>query len=151
MRLIPSRRAALFAAITATTLVAGTLTAVTAAAAATGCRVDYRITNQWGGGFGADITITNLGDPVNGWTLTWSYTAGQQVAQAWNATVSQSGAQVTARDAGHNARIDTNGTANFGFNGSWNDRSNPVPDSFALNGTTCTGTANPTTSPPPST
>jgi rhamnogalacturonan endolyase len=141
------RRAALLAAAAATTLAAGTLTAVTASAAAAGCRVDYKISSQWGGGFGADVLVTNLGDPINGWTLTWSYTAGQQVTQAWNATVTQSGAQVSAKDAGYNAALGTNGTANFGFNASWNNAGNPTPDSFALNGTTCTGGTAPTTVP----
>ncbi|MEU1886655.1 cellulose binding domain-containing protein [Micromonospora rifamycinica] len=149
MHLSPTRRrAALLAAAAATTLTAGTLTTVTASAAAAGCRVDYKISSQWGGGFGADVTVTNLGDPLNGWTLTWSYTAGQQVTQAWNATVTQSGAQVSARDAGYNAALGTNGAANFGFNASWNNSSNPVPASFALNGTTCTGDTGPTTAPP---
>lgn len=151
----PRRRTALLAAAAATTLVAGAVTTVAASAAAAGCRVDYRVTNQWGGGFGADVTVTNLGDPVNGWTLTWSFTAGQQVTQVWNATVTQSGAQVTAHDAGYNAAIGTGGTANFGFNGSWNDTSNPAPASFALNGVTCTGDTTPTsaapTTPPPTT
>ncbi|WFE36714.1 cellulose binding domain-containing protein [Micromonospora sp. WMMD975] len=153
-----SRRIALLAAVSAATLTAGALTTMTASAAAAACRVDYRVTNQWGGGFGADVTVTNLGDPVNGWTLGWSFANGQQVVQAWNATVSQSGAQVTARDAGYNATIGTGGTANFGFNGSWNNASNPAPTTFTLNGTTCTGappTATPTTSgpttPPPTT
>lgn len=145
----PRRRTALLAAASAATLLAGALGTVTAAAAATGCRVDYRITNQWGGGFGADVTVTNLGDPLNGWTLTWAFAAGQQVAQSWNATVSQSGAQVTARDAGYNAAIGTGGTANFGFNGSWNDTGNPAPTGFALNGVTCTGATGPTSAPPP--
>ena len=54
------------------------------------------MTNQWPGGFGANVDVTNLGDPVNGWTLTWTFTAGQTVTQAWNATVTQSGGQVTA-------------------------------------------------------
>jgi hypothetical protein len=144
------RRTALLATAAAVTLTAGTLSAVAASAAAAGCRVDYRITNQWGGGFGADVTVTNLGDPVDGWALTWSFAAGQQVGQAWNATVTQSGAQVTARDAGYNAAIGTGGTANFGFNASWNDTSNPAPASFALNGTTCTGGVTPTTAPPTS-
>ncbi|MGC5664838.1 cellulose binding domain-containing protein [Micromonospora sp. WMMD723] len=149
MHLSPTRRrAALLAAAAATTLAAGTLTTVTASAAAAGCRVDYKISSQWGGGFGADVLVTNLGDPINGWTLTWSYTAGQQVTQAWNATVTQSGAQVSAKDAGYNAALGTNGTANFGFNASWNNASNPMPDSFALNGTTCTGGTAPTTAPP---
>ncbi|MCK1835835.1 cellulose-binding domain-containing protein, partial [Micromonospora sp. R42003] len=145
----PRRRLALLAAASALALSAGALTTMTAAAAAVGCRVDYRITNQWSGGFGADVTVANLGDPVNGWTLGWSFAAGQQVVQAWNATVSQSGAQVSARDAGYNAAIGTGGTANFGFNGSWNNASNPVPAAFTLNGTACTGA--PSTSAPPST
>ncbi|WP_182881528.1 cellulose binding domain-containing protein [Microbispora sp. H10949] len=135
---------------------AGALPALPASAAA-GCRVDYQVTNQWQGGFGTSVTITNLGDAVNGWTLTWTYTAGQTVTQAWNATVTQSGAQVTAKDAGYNGSIPTGGTASFGFNGSWNDSANPVPASFSLNDTTCTGgvtsspSASPSASPSPST
>jgi hypothetical protein len=124
---------------------AGVLTALPAAAAA-GCSVTYRVSSQWPGGFGADVTITNLGDPLSSWSLAWTYAAGQTVTQAWNATVSQSGTQVTARNAGYNGSIATNGTASFGFNGSWTG-SNPVPGTFTLNGTTCTGVVSPTTGP----
>ncbi|MGW2623864.1 rhamnogalacturonan lyase family protein [Micromonospora taraxaci] len=143
-------RLILLAGTTAAAVVAGTLATVTASAAAVGCRVDYQITNQWQGGFGANVAVTNLGDPVNGWALTWSYAAGQQVTQAWNAVVTQSGAQVTARNVDHNSSLATNGSASFGFNGSWTG-SNPVPSSFTLNGTVCTGappTGEPTTPPP---
>ncbi|MGW3783897.1 rhamnogalacturonan lyase family protein [Micromonospora chokoriensis] len=143
-------RLILLAGTTAAAVVAGTLATVTASAAAVGCRVDYQITNQWQGGFGANVAVANLGDPVNGWALTWSYAAGQQVTQAWNAVVTQSGAQVTARNVDHNASLATNGSASFGFNGSWTG-SNPVPSSFTLNGTVCTGappTGEPTTPPP---
>ncbi|MBO4210744.1 cellulose-binding domain-containing protein, partial [Micromonospora echinofusca] len=135
----PRTRTMLLAATVAATAVAGALTAVTASAAVAGCRVDYQVTNQWSGGFGANVTVTNLGDPVTAWTLTWSFAAGQQVTQAWNATVIQSGTAVTARNVDYNGTIGTGGTAAFGFNGSWNDVSNPTPASFALNGTTCTG------------
>ena len=51
---------------------------------------------------------------------------------------------VPHRRAGHGRRcrvqraIATNGTVSFGFNGSWTG-SNPVPASFTLNGTVCTG------------
>ncbi|RLP93759.1 cellulose binding domain-containing protein [Micromonospora sp. CV4] len=150
----PSRhRLILLAGTTAAAVAAGALGTVVASAAAVGCRVDYQVTNQWQGGFGANVTVTNLGDPVTGWTLTWSYTAGQQVTQAWNATVAQAGAQVTARNVDHNAAIATNGTAAFGFNASWTS-GNPAPASFALNGATCTGavpTSGPTTTAPPTT
>lgn len=150
-------RITLLAATAVGALALSTFGTVLASAAAAGCRVDYQVTNQWQGGFGANVTVTNLGDPISGWALTWSYAAGQQVGSAWNAAVSQSGAQVTARNVDWNANIGTNGTAGFGFNGSWNDSSNPVPASFALNGTTCTGGVAPTsttsgpTTPPPTT
>src|SRR5256885_7035801 len=111
-----SRRRILGGLIALAAATAGTTVAVVAQAAAAGCRVDYAVSSQWSGGFGANVTITNLGDPVNGWTLTWSYSAGQAVTQAWNATVTQSGSAVTAKDAGYNAAIATNGTASFGFN-----------------------------------
>ncbi|MEV0456563.1 cellulose binding domain-containing protein [Catellatospora methionotrophica] len=141
------RRLAVLTAATVTVLTAGVVTAVSAQAAA-GCRVDYTVTNQWGGGFGANVTITNLGDPVNGWTLTWAFTAGQAVSQLWNGTFTQSGANVSVTDAGHNAQIATNSSTAFGFNASWNNSSNPAPASFALNGTTCTGAPAPTSAAP---
>nr|MDT0659768.1 non-reducing end alpha-L-arabinofuranosidase family hydrolase [Micromonospora sp. DSM 115978] len=119
------------------------------ASAAAGCRVDYSVTSQWQSGFGANVTITNLGDPISGWTLTWSYTAGQRITQAWNTAVTQSGGQVTARNVSYNAGIATNASVAFGFNGSWSG-SNPAPAGFTLNGTVCTGGVNPTTGPPTS-
>ncbi|WFE35531.1 non-reducing end alpha-L-arabinofuranosidase family hydrolase [Micromonospora sp. WMMD975] len=125
----------------------GVVAALPAGAAAAGCSVKYTVTAQWGGGFGADVAITNLGDSLSNWTLTWNYGAGQTVTQAWNATVTQSGAAVTAKNVSYNGSIPTNGTTSFGFNGAWNS-SNPAPTSFTLNGVTCTGgTTNPTTSP----
>ena len=53
--------------------------ALPAGAAAAGCSVDYAVSSQWQGGFGANVSITNLGDPLTGWTLTWSFGAGQTV------------------------------------------------------------------------
>jgi len=141
-------RVALLSATLVTAVVsAGSLTAVVASAAAAGCRVDYAVTNQWPGGFGATVTITNLGDPIDGWSLAWSYPAGQTVTQAWNATVTQNGSQVTAVNAAYNGAVGTNGTASFGFNGGWTG-GNPAPAGFTLNGTACTGTVDPTTGPP---
>ncbi|MEU9830432.1 cellulose binding domain-containing protein [Streptosporangium sp. NPDC048047] len=142
----------------ATALIASALAALTgaltwaagapAAGAAVGCAVGYRVTDQWAGGFGADVTVTNLGDAVNGWTLAWTFTAGQRVEQAWNATVVQSGAGVTARNVDYNRTIATGGSVGFGFNGAWS-AGNPVPASFTLNGSPCTGAAG-TASPSPS-
>ncbi|MFC7279206.1 cellulose binding domain-containing protein, partial [Paractinoplanes rhizophilus] len=129
-----------------TIAVATGVTAVaTSASAAAGCQVTYTVTNQWQGGFGAGVTITNLGDPLNGWRLSWTFAAGQTVTQLWSGTVTQSGAQVSVANADYNGAIATGGTVNFGFNGSWTS-SNPAPTAFSLNGVACTGTV-PTTGP----
>ena len=131
--------------VTAAVVGAGSLAVVGAvvlpmsqASAATGCRVTYAVTNQWPGGFGANVDITNLGDPLTSWTLTWTYGAGQTITQLWNGTHTQSGSQVSVRNASYNGSVPTNGTASFGFNGSWNS-SNPVPTNFAVNGVACNG------------
>jgi endoglucanase len=136
---------------TAAALVAGAgVVAATSATAAAGCRVTYSAPSQWPGGFTANVNITNLGDPINGWTLVWNFPSGQTVTQAWNATVTQSGAVVTAKDAGYNGSIATNATVSFGFNGAWSS-SNTAPISFTLNGTTCTGSVSATTAAPTTT
>jgi hypothetical protein len=144
MTISPLKRTAVLGA--ATVLGIGVVTAVAADAAAAGCQVTYRVASQWQGGFGAEVTVQNLGDPINGWTLRWSYAAGQQVTQAWNATVSQSGTAVTATNVSYNGGIGTGASVSFGFNGSWTG-SNPVPSGFAVNGVACTGGTVPTTAP----
>jgi hypothetical protein len=114
--------------------------------AAAGCRVDYAVTNQWSGGFGASVTVVNLGDPLNGWTLTFTFPSpGQQVSQGWNATWTQSGSTVTATNASWNAVVGTNASVGLGFNGAFTTV-NPSPTAFALNGVACTGSA--ATTPP---
>jgi hypothetical protein len=125
---------------------AAVVVALPAGAATAGCSVNYAVSSQWQGGFGANVSITNLGDPLTSWTLTWSFGAGQTVTQAWNTSLTQSGSVVTARNVSYNGSITTNGTASFGFNGS-STGSNPAPTNFAVNGVACTGSTTPTTSP----
>ncbi|WDZ88157.1 cellulase family glycosylhydrolase [Micromonospora cathayae] len=123
------------------------------AQAAAGCQVTYAVGSQWQGGFSANVTIKNLGDAINGWRLTWTFPSGQQVTQAWSATVTASGAAVTATNVDYNGSLATNASTSFGFNGSWSG-TNTAPTSFALNGTTCNGTVGttpPPTTPPPTT
>jgi len=128
-------------------LIAAGFVAVAAgsADAAAGCRVDYTV-NQWTNGFTGNVTITNLGTPINGWTLEWDFAGNQQITQSWNGSYTQTGHHVALRDAGWNAAVATNGTAVAGFNASYSG-SNPVPTAFTLNGVACTGSV-PATTPP---
>jgi hypothetical protein len=143
------RRAVLTSGAVLASLAGGFLVA-TSAEAAVACRVNYSVTSQWSGGFTANVGITNLGDPVDGWRLTWSFPTGQSVAQAWNASVTQSGAAVTATNASWNGAMGPNGTASFGFNGQFST-TNTNPSSFSLNGVACTGSPGTPTSAPPTT
>ncbi|MEU9691954.1 glycoside hydrolase family 6 protein [Amycolatopsis japonica] len=121
------------------------------AEAAPGCKVDYTITNQWDTGFGATVTVTNLGDPISGgWTLSWDFPGDQKVQQGWNGTFTQQGNRVSVRDAGWNGSIGTGATVSPGFNGS-HSGTNGKPAVFTLNGTTCTGSTVPTTTTSPTT
>lgn len=142
-----SRRMVAFAAGFCLVATPAVVSIPTAHAAVTACRVDYVVQNEWPGGFTANVTITNLGEATNGWQLTWTFPAGQQVQQGWNGSYQQSGAQVTVSDAGWNAALSAGASTTTGFNGSW-EGSNPAPASFALNGVTCTGAVPPTTVPP---
>src|SRR5437660_5199374 len=83
--------------------IAATLVAVTttSASAATGCQGTYSITSQWNTGFGASVSITNLGSPVSSWTAAWTFSGNQQVTQLWNGAVSQSGQSVTVTNASY--------------------------------------------------
>nr|MDT0657316.1 cellulose binding domain-containing protein [Micromonospora sp. DSM 115978] len=145
---------AVAAVATVTASAGGILTAISAQAAA-GCQVTYAIAAQWSGGFGANIAITNYGEPINGWTLSWTFTAGQTITQSWGFTANPASGTVSARNADYTAAIPTGATVSGGFNGTWNNSANPIPASFTLNGTACTGQVTPTTpaptTPPPTT
>ncbi|MEU1199050.1 cellulose binding domain-containing protein [Streptomyces sp. NPDC005813] len=104
------------------------------------CAVTYRITNQWSGGFQADVTLTNTGTSAwNGWTLGWTFPDGQRITQLWNADPTQDGAAVTARNVSWNAAVAPGSSVGFGFTGSWTG-SNTRPTSFRLDDRTCTAT-----------
>ena len=81
------------------------------------CTARLTVTNQWSGGFQADVTVTAGAGAVTGWTVTWSLPSGQTISQAWNATVAASGGTVTARPAGWNANLAAGASTSFGFIG----------------------------------
>jgi cellulose 1,4-beta-cellobiosidase len=146
-RLSGRRRAVALAGASA--LVAGGLVTlpVTAAHAATQCDVSYT-TNDWQGGFTANVTIRNVGDALSNWTLGFTFPdANQRLVQGWSARWSQSGRNVTAQNESWNGNLATGASIGIGFNGSWSG-SNPKPTSFTVNGVACNGGTTPTTPPP---
>ncbi|HXR65349.1 MAG TPA: arabinofuranosidase catalytic domain-containing protein, partial [Ktedonobacteraceae bacterium] len=103
------------------------------------CSVHYGITNQWPGGFGASLAITNTGSTaINGWNLQFSFPNGQSITQIWNGSDTQSGSAVTITNVSYNGSIPAGGTVSSepGFNGAWSG-TNGAPTAFTLNGTVC--------------
>jgi cellulase/cellobiase CelA1 len=77
--------------------------------------------SQWGGGFQGEITVRNTGATTSSaWTVTFSFANGQQVNQAWSATLTQVGAAVTARNVSYNGSLAAGATTSFGFLASLN-------------------------------
>ncbi len=103
------------------------------------CKVDYAINNDWGSGFVVNnINITNnTGAALNGWTVTWNFAGNQQITNLWNGVLTQTGNQVTVRNASWNNSVANGATFSFGFQASYSG-TNAKPANFALNNVPCT-------------
>src|SRR5579875_2661475 len=73
-------------------------------AASSYCQVTYTITNQWTGGFGANIVIANTSSSAwSSWTWTFTFPAKRRNGtEGWNGVFSQSGQDVTVTKATYN-------------------------------------------------
>ncbi|MEU7848408.1 cellulase family glycosylhydrolase [Micromonospora parva] len=91
-----------------------------------GCTATYTVTNQWQGGFQAEVRVTAGARAITGWTAGWTFANGQSVTQSWNVALTSSGTTVTARNAEYNGRLAAGASASFGFLGSWTG-TNSVP------------------------
>ncbi|MBX6766809.1 MAG: cellulose binding domain-containing protein, partial [Actinomadura rubrobrunea] len=112
------------------------VTAVAAPAqAAAGCTVVYKA-SRWGDGFSTSIDITNTGDDLSGWELTYSYGGGQRLAAGWNGAWSQTGQRVSVKNAAWNAKLASGATVNVGAQFA-SSGAGAAPTAFYLNGKRC--------------
>jgi hypothetical protein len=102
-----------------------------------GCKIQYTM-NSWDTGFSVGINLTNSGTTtINGWTLTFSFSGNQQITQIWNGTLTQTGENISIKDAGYNATIAPGSYTSLGFNGSYSGVNN-APTIFFVNNQACT-------------
>jgi endoglucanase len=161
--LMASVAAGVLASVTGTVVVVASLaaTAAPAAAANAGCTVAYQSTSAWessptSGGFNTTLAITNLGDAISHWTLTFTPPSGTAVTSGWNGTFNIA-STVSVTDIGWNGAIATGATnASVGMQGTWARASAgaappspfPQPSDFTLTGVRCTGSTTPVNQPP---
>jgi hypothetical protein len=116
------------------------VTFTTGSPAVSSCAVRFTRTTDWGNGYVAGVDIVNKGpDPIDGWTLTWSWpTSWQQVSSGWSGTWTQTGTAVKVTSTDDNRRLAAGGgSTSVGFVGSYAGPNVP-PAVFTLNGTLCT-------------
>jgi hypothetical protein len=114
-----------------------------AAAATASCNVSYSVSNDWGSGFTAAVTVTDTGTaPLNNWTLTYTTTGNQTLSNGWNGTWSQSGQTITVKNASYNGTVAAGAGVSTGAQFTYSG-TNTAPTSFAVNGTPCTGAHQP--------
>ena len=91
------------------------------------CTATYAVTGQWSDGFQGEVTVRNgTTKATSSWTATLTFSNGQRVTQAWNATVTQTAAAAIARNAAWNGNLPVGGSTSFGFLAS-STGANPPP------------------------
>jgi endoglucanase len=107
-----------------------------------GARCTARVsTNVWDTGFTLNLTVTNLGPALNGWTVGFDWVVPNIVLQqGWNGTYTQSGQHVSVANPSWGGSLPTNGTVTIGANASKPSGStlpNPPIRNVTLNGSPC--------------
>ena len=80
--------------------------------------VKYQVTNDWGAGFTAEITLSNTSDTaLEDWVLSFDY--AREITTIWSGVITQhEGTHYIIRSAGYNSNIPAGQSITFGFNGS---------------------------------
>ncbi len=102
------------------------------------CRVSYKITSQWPGGFLASIVLVNTGSTaIQGWKLTFTFPGSQHIINGWGGTFAQNGSQVSITGSSSHTDLPAGQYVNPGFQASFQG-TNSSPSSFSVNGVPCT-------------
>jgi len=104
------------------------------------CNVEYDL-NTYIGNDGkpalvAQVYIENYAEPISGWTLNWTFLAGEQIVFPFNGNVVQDLDSATATGLSYNKDIGTGQSVNFGFTAT-STTTAVTPTSFTLSGQTC--------------
>lgn len=80
------------------------------------CSAEYRSVNSWGGGYQGEVKVTNTGTlPLSGWMAHFTFANGETVGSLWNGTYTQSGPDVTVKNASWNGSLAVGASTTFGF------------------------------------
>ena len=144
------RTLALVATGLAVTAAVPVASAVTKAAATTGCTAVYSVDTSWSGGFIGKVNLTNNDQSLASWKLTWTFADDQRLVNSWGGTYQQTGSAVSVSNATWNATLAAAGSTDIGFVAT-SKATNSAPTDFALNGVRCNVTDPTPPTPTPTT
>ncbi|WP_030437562.1 cellulose binding domain-containing protein [Actinoplanes subtropicus] len=90
------------------------------------CTAGYQVTNSWGTGFQAEVTVRAGSSPVNGWTVRMTLAGGQTITNLWNGVNTGTSGAISVRNASYNGSVAAGGTTTFGFVANGNGGSIPT-------------------------
>jgi Cellulose binding domain len=95
------------------------------------CMLTAAVTNSWPGGYQLALTVGNSGSVAStGWTAGFSFADTEEtITSSWNATVTESGQNVTASSAYYDSTVPAGGSTTMGMTVSGSNS--------ALSGLTC--------------
>jgi Cellulose binding domain len=88
-----------------------------------GCRVEYRVTSSWPGGYQLDVTVTNsLARSTSAWAIGFTLPSGVQISNIWNAAVDSAAPATTVRNVSYNGTLASGATTSWGMTLSGSDQ-----------------------------
>ena len=81
------------------------------------CAAALRLTSTWGDGFTAEVEVRNTGTETIAWSVAWTWTGGESLAQAWNATAAGSATSPVLTGANWNRQLRPGESATAGLLG----------------------------------
>ena len=81
------------------------------------CTLTSSVTTSWDGGYQLQLTVADTGTaPISGWTASFLFAdSSETVASSWDATVTQTGTQVSAVNASYNGSVAAGSSTTFGM------------------------------------
>jgi cellulase/cellobiase CelA1 len=75
------------------------------------------ITDQWAGGFTANVTVSAGSSALSSWTVGFNLPSGAAITNSWSAVITTSGSSVTATNESYNGSLAAGQSTSFGFQG----------------------------------
>ncbi len=99
----------------------------TGSSGGSGCSTAYSLVNSWAGGFQASVKVTNSGSaPITGWSLGWTFPGDQKISNLWNASFTQTGAQVQVTNASFDGALAPGTSTTMGFTATSTSNTSPT-------------------------